>query len=221
MSGRIVSIVIVGAVLWMLWGARIFWPAHQALPEGSVLLTSNQALELLPIGHHLVIEGKVYPADAIASENLWEGRFTYRIATWQKSEFGGQKEVVSHHIRPPLRFQWAGGPVFAPADAYSIVLAPAAPGNSLIHTTEHNVGFHIGEDALMFGRKTGPASIALDQLAIAPLEAYLATLDRDNYLRMWIGHGLRVVVSLLALSVLAGAMRREAPNEGSRSSPLT
>lgn len=90
--------------------------------------------------------------------------------------------------------------------------APEAPGESAFLTNEKNVGFRVGDLALALGRKSGNGSIAVEELALGPLDAYLLKLERGNTFRSWIGHGLRVVVSLLALSILLSAFRRGEPN---------
>ena len=203
----------------MLWGERVFWPAHRDLPEGTVLLSSAEDLGPLAVGQSIAIEGTVYPALAASVDSRWEERFAYRLASFQKNEFGGQQEVVSRHVRPAIRFEWAGGQIVVPAESYGMKSAPEAPNASAFLTNEKNVGFRVGDLALTLGRKTGDGSLVVDELALGPLDVYLQKLESGNTFRSWIGHGLRVVVSLLALSILLSVFRRGESDFKANSSP--
>lgn len=209
MVGRFSRIAIAGLILWGLWGARLFRPMQAGLPDGSVAVASLDGLRVLSADSAMVIEGRAFPAGTSPEESLWKGYFAYRLAIWGKGEFGGAEEIVRQEHRPAIRFEWAGGSLVVPAESYGLATAPRAPGDSVVLTTEHNVGFRPGDPAMVFGRKMPDESILVKELAVGPLEAYLEMLKDDNRVRRWVSHVLRGFASLLAIFILLSAFRPE------------
>ena len=207
MLGRLSRISIAGLIIWLLWGARVLWPSPEGLPDDTVVVTSTDELSQLPGNQNIAIEGRVFPAAASSPEALWQERFAYRRAISQKSETGGREEVVRHELRPAVRFEWSGETFVIPAESYQMESAPEAPGDSVLLTTEHNVGFKLGDTALALGQKSGNGSIVINELTVGPLEVYLKTLKHDNHLRSWLSYGFRGVITLFAVMMLLNAFR--------------